>query len=181
MTRQLETAEYWIAQRRLAGATLAEMPLELKPVDEAAGYEMQDRLLGRLTEAGKGAVVGWKIGVTTPQMRAFLGIEAPIAGAMLAGGRLEPGARVRHRDYCRIGIECEVAMVMRTPLGGAGRAHRRARLRFSGRCRCRRRVSAGNLRTQLPRFSLYHGVRRCLSLRLAARRAGPDPCPFCAG
>lgn len=97
------------------------MPPEIKPASEEAGYRVQAAVLGRLCAAGWGATVGWKVGVTTPQMRALLGIDAPIGGAMLAAGRHEPGARLRHADYVRIGIECEIAMMLQSPLGGPGK------------------------------------------------------------
>ena len=117
---QEEAAGNWIADNRLAGHSLADMPAPLKPDSENAGYRVQDRVVRRLTAAGHGNIVGWKVGVTTPQMRTHLGIEAPIAGAMLSAGRLQPGSTIRHADYCRIGIECEIAAVLRSPLGGAG-------------------------------------------------------------
>lgn len=110
----------WIAAARLGRRSLAHMPAELKPGTEDDGYRIQFAVHERLCAAGRGPVFGWKVGVTTPQMRAALGIDAPIGGAMLAGGRLEPGAAVRHADYCRIGIECEIAVVLKTPLGGPG-------------------------------------------------------------
>jgi len=110
----------WIAGRRLSGASLVGMPAMHKPASEAAAYRIQDFLRTRLGEAGYGPVVGWKIGVTTPQMRAHLGLEAPIAGVMHARGRREPGVTLRATDFCRLGIECEVAMVLGAALGGAG-------------------------------------------------------------
>jgi 2-keto-4-pentenoate hydratase len=110
----------WIAGRRRAGRAVADLTAELKPGSEDAGYRIQAAVLERLSAAGWGARIGWKVGVTTPQMRAALGIDAPIGGAMLAGGRHEPGAAIRHAAYCRVGIECEIAMVLKTPLGGPG-------------------------------------------------------------
>ena len=113
-------AAEWIAGARLAGHGLLDMPDAIKPATEESGYRIQGEVHARLLAAGWGPIVGWKVGVTTPQMRAALGLDAPIGGAMFARGRIEPGATIRHADYCRIGIECEVAFVLRTPLGGAG-------------------------------------------------------------
>ena len=94
------------------------MPAEIKPATEDAAYRIQRTVLDRLTGAGYGSLVGWKVGVTTPQMRAALGLDAPIGGAMLAGGRIENDATVRCADYLRLGIECEMAFVLGAPLGG---------------------------------------------------------------
>jgi 2-keto-4-pentenoate hydratase len=111
-------AAAWIAQRRLAHHSVAGMPADLKPASEDSGYRIGFGVLERLITAGWGPQVGWKVGVTTPQMRAALGLETPIGGAMLAGGRIENGATIRYADYVRIGIECEMAFVLGTPLGG---------------------------------------------------------------
>jgi 2-keto-4-pentenoate hydratase len=108
----------WITERRLSGGSLVGLPAALKPASEAAGYRIQEDLRARLTDAGYGEIVGWKIGVTTPQMRAHLGLEAPIAAVMHARGRRAPGVTLRTQDFCRLGIECEVAMVLGAPLGG---------------------------------------------------------------
>jgi 2-keto-4-pentenoate hydratase len=107
---------HWIAARRRAGHSLAGMPAGLKPADEEAGYRAQDAVLAQMSHLW-GPRAGWKIGVTTPQMQAYLGIAAPIGGAMPASFRRAPGGTVRHGDHCRIGIECEIAMTLRVPLG----------------------------------------------------------------
>lgn len=93
------------------------MPDALKPADEAAAYRIQHAVFAALAPEW-GPRAGWKIGVTTPQMQDHLGIRAPIAGAMPQRLRREAGARLRHGDFCRIGIECEIAMVLAAPLGG---------------------------------------------------------------
>lgn len=114
----------WFATRRLADDDVADLPPELKPADEMQAYQVQAGVAERLIAAGRGPQVGWKIGVTTAQMRAHLGIEAPIAGAVLAGGRREPGAMIAAADFARIGIECEIAMVLGQPLGGGAPVNR---------------------------------------------------------
>jgi 2-keto-4-pentenoate hydratase len=110
----------WIAGQRRAGESIAALPTDMKPASEEAAYRIQTAVLARLTAAGGGEQVGWKVGVTTPQMRAALGIDAPIGGAILAGGRFENGAELRPEAFCRVGIECEIAMVLGAPLGGPG-------------------------------------------------------------
>jgi 2-keto-4-pentenoate hydratase len=114
---QMRAAE-WIAEHRISGTSLADMPAELKPAAETAAYHIQAAVLDRLTAAGYGSLVGWKVGVTTPQMRVAMGFDTPIGGGMLAGGRTENGATIRCADYLRIGVECEMAFVLGAPLGG---------------------------------------------------------------
>jgi 2-keto-4-pentenoate hydratase len=123
MTALLDMID-WFATRRLADDDVADLPAGLKPADEMQAYQVQAGVTERLIGGGRGPQVGWKIGVTTAQMRAHLGIEAPIAGAVLAAGRREPGAGIATADFTRIGIECEIAMVLGQPLGGGAPVNR---------------------------------------------------------
>ncbi len=111
-------AAAWIAEQRLRDESLADMPPWLKPASEEAGYRIQRTVLEQLIAAGSGPLVGWKVGVTTPQMRVAMGFDTPIGGAMLAGGRVENSTTIRCADYVRSGIECEMAFVLGAPLGG---------------------------------------------------------------
>lgn len=114
-------AAAWLAARRGAGGAVADWPDALKPADEASAYRVQAAVLAAMAPRW-GAPAGWKIGVTTPQMQTYLGIASPMAGAMPQGFRRAPGAWLRHGDFRRIGIECEIAMVLGASLGaGAGR------------------------------------------------------------
>ena len=117
---EISEAGAWLAARRLKRQSLIDWPAALKPASEAEGYAIQADALARLTHAGLGPHIGWKIGVTTPQMRAHLGIDAPIAGAMVAGLRHPPNSTLHIADCCRLGIECEIAVVLHAPLGGDG-------------------------------------------------------------
>jgi 2-keto-4-pentenoate hydratase len=121
MTETERAAVEWIAQRRISRQTVADLPPALKPNDEDAGYALQAAVLERLGASGFGLQVGWKVGFTTPQMRAYMGVDVPLGGGMLAGGRIPSGGTIRYADYCRVGIECEIAMLMAAPLGGPGR------------------------------------------------------------
>jgi 2-keto-4-pentenoate hydratase len=105
----------WLAERRARGPDLSDWPEDMKPADEGAAYRVQARMMARMAPRW-GAQAGWKIGVTTPQMQKYLGIPAPIAGAMPDAFRRAPGAEIRHRDFRRVGIECEMAMVLAAPL-----------------------------------------------------------------
>jgi 2-keto-4-pentenoate hydratase len=60
-------------------------------------------------------------------MQDYLGIAAPIAGRMPSLYRRAAGAAVRHADYCRIGVETEIAMVLKAPLAGPVSAEEAAR------------------------------------------------------
>jgi 2-keto-4-pentenoate hydratase len=79
--------------------------------DLAFGYAAQDALLPRLG----GAVVGWKVGLTTPRMQAMCGVAEPIVGAILAG-RVHPSpARAVAAEHVRLGVESEIALRIGRP------------------------------------------------------------------
>jgi 2-keto-4-pentenoate hydratase len=79
----------------------------LAPADAAAGYALQRRVAERL-----GAVppAGFKIGATTKQMQAYLGLDGPAAGFVPAASLHPDGAELRFGDFLAVGVECEVAV-----------------------------------------------------------------------
>lgn len=121
-----EDAAQWLAARRRAGESLAHWPAALKPPTEAAAYELQARTMALLQPLW-GAPAGWKVGVTTKAMQDYLGISTPIAGRMPALYRRAAGASVRHAAHCRIGVETEIALVLKAPLTGPVTAEEAAR------------------------------------------------------
>src|SRR5207342_1441326 len=78
--------------------------------------------------AGQGAVVGHKIGCTTPVMQAYLRIENPCAGGVHATTVHHGHARIRHGDYVRVGVECEIAVRLGSDLGAGQAPFDRARV-----------------------------------------------------
>ena len=99
-----------LAEARLGRRRFAGLPDGRRPVDEAEAYAIQEALHRRLEAAGRGPVVGYKIGCTTPVMQRFLGIDSPCAGGMLRPGVRQRDGRFRHADFLRVGVECEIAV-----------------------------------------------------------------------
>ena len=106
-----EAAEL-LARARLGRERLAGLPPELRPVDIAAGYRVQEALHGRLSASGLGPLAGYKIGCTTPVMQRFLGIDHPCAGGVHAARVYRHSARLRHGAFVRVGVECEIAVFL---------------------------------------------------------------------
>jgi 2-keto-4-pentenoate hydratase len=77
------------------------------PADIAAGYAAQ-----REVAAGLGAVppAGFKIGATTKQMQAYLGLAGPAAGFVQAENLQAEAGRFRFADLIAPGVECEVGL-----------------------------------------------------------------------
>jgi len=68
----------------------------------------------------RGAVVGYKIGLTTPIMQQLCGVDEPCYGAMFASEIRHSPAEVQVGDYCRVGIETEIAMRLGADLPEGG-------------------------------------------------------------
>jgi 2-keto-4-pentenoate hydratase len=112
----IDEAADLLAKARLDRARFAGLPDGRRPVDEAEAYAIQDALHARLAAAGRGPLVGYKIGCTTAVMQRFLGIDNPCAGGVLAPGVQQQDGRFRHADFLRVGVECEVAVRLRCDL-----------------------------------------------------------------
>lgn len=83
-------------------------------------YEVQRELHACLAKAGR-SVVGTKIGCTTPVMQEYLRIGNPCAGgiydeSLWRASSAEP-ARVPLSRFRRVGLECELAVVLSKQLG----------------------------------------------------------------
>jgi 2-oxo-3-hexenedioate decarboxylase/2-keto-4-pentenoate hydratase len=104
------------------------LPAAWRPRDEADGYAVQEALHGLLDRAGLGPIAGHKIGCTTPVMQKYLGIDNPCGGGVHARTVHHGHARVRHADYVRVGVECEIAVRLGADLGPAGAPFDRPRV-----------------------------------------------------
>jgi 2-keto-4-pentenoate hydratase len=108
MDKTLAAAQI-IATARRTGAPLAQLPPDLVPADEAAGYQVQ-RALHDLLLPQTGGLVGYKIGCTSAVMQQYLDIPHPCGGGVFARGVHDSGVTVRFGDYVRVGVECEIAV-----------------------------------------------------------------------
>ncbi|HET7714339.1 MAG TPA: fumarylacetoacetate hydrolase family protein [Bauldia sp.] len=106
---KIGTAADEIARARLEGRRLGPLHPFLRPADEAAAYAVQAALHERL-EPTLGRRIGYKIGCTTPVMQEYLGIHSPCAAGVFERGVHRSGVTLRHDDYRRIGVECEIAV-----------------------------------------------------------------------
>src|SRR6202158_293193 len=108
MTNTLAAAET-IASARRNRTPLQPFAGDAAPQTEAEGYRIQDALHGLLS-ADFGALVGYKIGCTSPVMQRYLDIPHPCGGGVFAKGGHESGASLSYRDFVRVGVECEIAV-----------------------------------------------------------------------
>ena len=79
----------------------------LAPRTTEAGYAVQREIALRL---GGLPPAGFKIGATTQQMQAYLGLSGPAGGFVPKAGLRTSPATARHADYVDPGVECEVGL-----------------------------------------------------------------------
>jgi 2-oxo-3-hexenedioate decarboxylase/2-keto-4-pentenoate hydratase len=108
MDKTLEAAKA-VASARRDRTPLQALAPDIAPRDDAHGYRIQAALHAVLAPE-VGPLVGYKIGCTSPVMQRYLGIPHPCAGGVFAKGVHASGVRLRHSDYVRVGVECEIAV-----------------------------------------------------------------------
>src|SRR5262249_18789973 len=86
------------------------LPAELMPagLDEAYAIRQVFEEIG--VARGRGAVAGYKIGLTTPIMQQLCGADEACYGTIFAGEVHHVGAELATNNYCRLGIETEIAV-----------------------------------------------------------------------
>ena len=86
------------------------LPVELMPANLDEAYAIRQAFEDIEIAAGRGAVAGCKIGLTTPIMQKLCGVAEPVYGAIFAGEVHHGRAEIAVRNYCRLGIETEIAV-----------------------------------------------------------------------
>src|SRR5277367_3502572 len=98
------------------------LPAELIPGELDDAYRVREQFEA-IEAPRRGEVVGYKIGLTTPIMQKLCGVDEPCYGAMFQSEIRHSPAELRVDDYCRVGIETEIAMRLGADLPeGGGRA-----------------------------------------------------------
>ena len=99
------------------------LPAELVPADLDEAYQVRAAYEAIESAAGRGAVAGYKIGLTTPIMQKLCGVDEPCFGAIFANEVHHRCAALPIGSYCRLGIETEIAVRLGEDLPqGADRA-----------------------------------------------------------
>jgi 2-keto-4-pentenoate hydratase len=116
---RVHRAARWLVRQHLQRIASRPMTRGLAPsgIDEA--YAVQDAFVS-LKSRACGAVAGHKIALTTPSMRAMVGLDAPLAGRLHARQVVRGPASVRAVDYGRLLVEFEIAAQMAADLPAQG-------------------------------------------------------------
>ena len=105
----------------------APLPPELAPRTIADAHLIQDAYVA-LRAQKLGGIAGYKLALTSPQMRRFVGVDEPQAGVMLESTLHRSPARVRVTDYVRLIVEFEVALRIGDDLPAADKPFSRERI-----------------------------------------------------
>src|SRR5712675_955204 len=105
----IRAAAKTIAANRRNRTPLPPLAPDVAPGSEAEGYRIQ-AAVHKLMAADLGALVGYKIGCTSAVMQQYLDIPHPCGGGVFAKSVHASGARLRAKDFVRVGVECEIAV-----------------------------------------------------------------------
>ena len=105
----------------------APLPPHLAPRTIGDAHAIQEAFVA-LRADKLGAIAGYKIALTSPQMRKFVGVDEPQAGMMLESTIHQSPARVRAADYLRLIIEFEIAVKIGEDLPVADKPFSRERV-----------------------------------------------------
>ena len=119
-------AAQWLEDEHAAGRGFKPLGADLLPASMGQAYDVQDALVAARVAAGGGARAGFKIALTTPAMRKFVGYDNSIAGQVLAGGVHQSPATVRLGRYRHLLFECELAFLLGADLAPGAPASRAA-------------------------------------------------------
>jgi 2-keto-4-pentenoate hydratase len=124
----VQNAARWLMREHEAKHRFAVLAGANRPVCIAQAYDIQDALVTLRAAAWNSARSGYKIALTTPAMRRFVGYDNSIAGQVLARDVHTSPARVSLAGYGRLGVECELAFLMGADLPLGAQAPDRARI-----------------------------------------------------
>ena len=123
----MKKAAEWLFQAHTAREKFAPLPPELAPRSVAEAYLIQTEYVA-LRSAKLGQVTGYKIALTTPAMRAMVGLNDSIAGDMLDKTILRGNSRVHAAKYVRLIVEFEIAVELAEDLPAIGAPYDRAKV-----------------------------------------------------
>lgn len=106
----------FISELRRKPRAVRPWPQEHLPPDEDTAYAIQKRVIAA---TGK-TFAGWKVGLTSPAIRAQTGLSEPIYGPVLEGNVFGSEHEVRLSDFGRLGIELEIALFLGADLPSSG-------------------------------------------------------------
>ncbi len=91
---------------------------DLAIADLDAAYDVQRALIERWRSAGRGAVAGYKIALTSKAVQELCGVPHPLVGAIFDSTVRHAPATVNRQDFVRVGLEFELCFRLARDLPG---------------------------------------------------------------
>jgi 2-keto-4-pentenoate hydratase len=105
----------------------APLPAELRPASAAEAYAIQDAFVAMRAQQ-LGAIVGYKIALSSPAMQRFVGVDTPMAGMILESTVHRTPACVRAEQYVNPIVEFEIGLEIAEDLPAADAPYTRERV-----------------------------------------------------
>jgi 2-keto-4-pentenoate hydratase len=108
----VKEAAAWLHQRKANREPFAALSGSHLPPTMNDAYDVADQFVSLSCAQENARRVGYKIALTTPQMRAFVGYSDSIAGTVLSSTTHASGTAVSVSDFVRMAFECEIAFLV---------------------------------------------------------------------
>ena len=112
---RIQQASQFLFEGHRAKAKYEAIPGDIAPRDENEAYQIQEAFQ-KLVIPERGAVVGYKIALTSAVMQNMVGFDHPCSGAIFASGVHNTPFTVNSSEYVRLGAECEIAVQLNADL-----------------------------------------------------------------
>ena len=103
------------------------IPDDIAPCDISESYDIQEAF-HELLIPDRGAIVGYKVALTTVVMQEMVGFGHPASGAVFESSVHRSPAVVKWSDYVRLGAECEIAALLDQDLPASGAPYDRRKV-----------------------------------------------------
>ena len=118
-TQSIPNAVERLLRARFGPEMLAPLTDETPHLSVTEAYDIQRALEEAVTARGE-RVIGWKVGFSTAATQAAYGVTEPVAGFMLASGVFGSGDAVPASRFVGLGVEAEIAFLLKADLAGPG-------------------------------------------------------------
>ncbi len=108
---KVQRAARFLHEAHQARAQYEPIPDDISPRDISEAYDIQEAF-HELLIPERGAIVGYKVALTTPVMQKMVGFGHPASGAVFTSGVHRSPAVTKRSDYVRLGAECEIAALL---------------------------------------------------------------------
>jgi len=104
---------------RATHQTMSPLSESVPDLSIETAYKIQRALGEKLVEGGE-RVIGWKVGFTNVPLQESYGVTEPVLSFLLASGVFASGDAVPVSRFAAVGLEVEMAFLMKADLAGPG-------------------------------------------------------------